>query len=138
MTELQKTTTKGFDKEEGPFVKGLDRALASFNVQRQAYYSGTFIGNHVNRTLKVRYGTKGINIHKPMYTLYRHSFQPKNIDILCHSVVTTAQQLCPSLTGEAETISRVFTQVLSLFGVCHNTYNTRKHLSDTEIDTLSK
>lgn len=27
---------KGFHKEEGPFVKGLDRALASFNVQRQA------------------------------------------------------------------------------------------------------
>ena len=27
----------GFHKEEGPFVKALERALASFNVQRQAY-----------------------------------------------------------------------------------------------------
>ena len=43
----------GFHSEEGPFVKALDTALASFNVQRQAYYSGTFVGNHVHRTLRV-------------------------------------------------------------------------------------
>lgn len=40
-------------KKEGPFVEGLDKALASFNVYRQAYYGGTFIGNHIHRTLKV-------------------------------------------------------------------------------------
>ena len=44
---------KGFNKEDGPFVRALDRALSSFNVERQAYYSGTFVGNHVHRTLKV-------------------------------------------------------------------------------------
>lgn len=35
-------------------MKQLDRALGSFNVHRQAYYSGTFVGNHVHRALKVR------------------------------------------------------------------------------------
>ena len=45
------TLKSGFHKEEGPFVKALDKALASFNVQRQAYYSGTFVGNHVHRAL---------------------------------------------------------------------------------------
>ena len=44
---------KGFNKEDGPFVRALDKALSSFNVERQAYYSGTFVGNHVHRTLKV-------------------------------------------------------------------------------------
>ncbi len=44
-----------FEKVEGPFMRGLDTALASFNVARQTYYSGTFIGNHVHRTLKVKY-----------------------------------------------------------------------------------
>ena len=44
---------KGFMKGDGPFVRGLDAALKSFNVQRQAYYSGTFVGNHVYRALKV-------------------------------------------------------------------------------------
>ena len=42
-----------FKKEDGPFVKALDNALASFHVKRQAYYSGTFVGNHVHRALKV-------------------------------------------------------------------------------------
>lgn len=44
---------KGLTRKEGPFVRKLDAALASFNVHRQAYYSGTFVGNHVHRTLKV-------------------------------------------------------------------------------------
>ena len=39
---------KEFVKSQGPFVKGLDKALDSFNVHRQAYYSGTFVGNHVH------------------------------------------------------------------------------------------
>ena len=44
---------KGFDKEDGVFVRALDAALASFNVERQAYHGGSFIGNHIHRTLKV-------------------------------------------------------------------------------------
>ncbi len=55
LLELAALRRKGFEKVEGPFVQGLDTALASFNVARQAYYSGTFIGNHVHRTLKVKY-----------------------------------------------------------------------------------
>jgi len=42
---------RGFTKGDGPFVRGLDTALKSFNVERQAYYSGSFVGNHVHRTL---------------------------------------------------------------------------------------
>jgi len=42
-----------FSVGSGPFVQALDKALKTFNVERQAYYSGTFIGNHVHRTLKV-------------------------------------------------------------------------------------
>ena len=48
-----KRLEKDFHKNEGPFVKALDTALASFHVHRQAYYSGTFVGNHVHRALKV-------------------------------------------------------------------------------------
>ena len=46
---------KGFKLDEGPFIKGLDEALKSFQVQREAYYGGTFIGNHTNKCLKVMY-----------------------------------------------------------------------------------
>ena len=43
---------KGLPKADGPFVRGFEAALKSFNVQRQPYYSGTFVGNHVHRALK--------------------------------------------------------------------------------------
>jgi len=52
-SDLEVVTRKGSDKGEGPFVKSLDAALASFNVERLAYYSGTFVGNHVHRCLMV-------------------------------------------------------------------------------------
>ena len=45
LTTVDKRLEKDFHKNEGPFVKALDTALASFHVQRQAYYSGTFVGN---------------------------------------------------------------------------------------------
>ena len=44
---------KNFSHSDRPFVSGLDKALSSFHVERQAYYSGTFVGNHVHRCLKV-------------------------------------------------------------------------------------
>lgn len=62
MNHLKQTLDKGFKLEEGPFVKRLDEALISFNVRRQAYYSGTFVGNHVHRTLKVHVCTCNVPI----------------------------------------------------------------------------
>ena len=39
---------KEFHKEDGPFVNAREDALASFHVQRQAYHSGTFVGNQIH------------------------------------------------------------------------------------------
>uniref|UniRef100_A0A1X7UAJ2 Uncharacterized protein n=1 Tax=Amphimedon queenslandica TaxID=400682 RepID=A0A1X7UAJ2_AMPQE len=52
ITHHTKIVSKGFDREDGFFVKSLDDALASFNVERKAYYGGLFIGNHIHRALK--------------------------------------------------------------------------------------
>ena len=52
MAVLQKGK-KEQHRNEGPFVNNLDRMLATFNVRRQAYYSGTFVGNHIHTALKV-------------------------------------------------------------------------------------
>ena len=51
--DLDKVIQKKFVKSDGPLVKRLDDVLASFHVQRQAYYGGTFVGNHVHSCLKV-------------------------------------------------------------------------------------
>ena len=42
-----------FAKQDGPFVHGLEEALSSCNVHRQAYHGGAFVGNHVHTCLQV-------------------------------------------------------------------------------------
>ena len=44
---LEGVIKKGFTMSDGPFVKGLDNALKTFNVHRQQYYGGIFVGNHI-------------------------------------------------------------------------------------------
>lgn len=55
LQDIQRKQKKGLKRKDGPFVMALDTALASFRVCRQAYYSGTFVGNHVHKTLKDLY-----------------------------------------------------------------------------------
>lgn len=40
--------------EDGPFIRGLDETLQSLNIHREAYYGGTFTGNHAHKCLTVR------------------------------------------------------------------------------------
>ena len=43
-------STKVTDKEfAGPFVKGLDEPLQSFNIHRQQYLGGVLVGNHIHK-----------------------------------------------------------------------------------------
>ena len=39
-----------FPTEDGPFIRALDETL---NVHREAYYGGTFTGNHAHKCLSV-------------------------------------------------------------------------------------
>ena len=50
---LEEIISKGVSTEAGVFVRALEKALKEFHVQRQAYWSGAFVGNHVHKTLKV-------------------------------------------------------------------------------------
>ncbi|CAI7992709.1 hypothetical protein GBAR_LOCUS1082 [Geodia barretti] len=102
---------EGFRMEEGPFIIGLDRALKGFNVQHEAYYGGTFVGNHVHRCLKA-----------------------ENINTLCQSVVTVAEE-CPPLLESATAVCRQFVDTFTLFAACHNKYSN-KYLSEATISTL--
>ena len=63
---------KGYPQEEGPFIRRLDETLKEFDVARQAYYGGTFVGNHLHRSLQVTH-TNTIGVVK-IYLLvdFRH------------------------------------------------------------------
>ena len=46
--EIAKTKKeKEFPLHDGPFVKGLDEALQSFQLHRQQYFGGVYVGNHI-------------------------------------------------------------------------------------------
>ena len=53
MAKCTALVKRGYSEKEGPFVKAIDTALQSFGVQRQQYFGGAFIGNHVHKALKV-------------------------------------------------------------------------------------
>ena len=109
---MDKVVNKSFSRSDGPFVCALDKALASFNVERQAYYSGTFVGNHVHRCLKVQC----IHINLTLNYL-NNAHQEKNIDTICASVTSTALQLNPSLHMRAQEVADRFTKAFRLFAI---------------------
>ena len=48
----EKQRGASYDDMSGPCVKSLDKTLAEIGVERQAYYSNTFTGNHCHVMLK--------------------------------------------------------------------------------------
>ena len=113
-------------------MRALDDALALFHVEREAYYNGTFVGNHVHRCLKVY-------IHNTSSTVLTSNIahQEQNIDTLCASVPSTALQLFPSLHSEADQISTRFRKALILFRKCHMIFN-KNYVDDEETVQLCK
>ncbi|KAL5516725.1 hypothetical protein EMCRGX_G002131 [Ephydatia muelleri] len=51
IAKTTKVTSKEFALHDDPFVKELDEAIQSFKVQRQQYFGGVFVGNHIHKTL---------------------------------------------------------------------------------------
>lgn len=113
-------------------MKALDEALQSFQVQRQAYYSGTFVGNHVHSSLKVC--LKFFTITSITST---QSPQAKNINTLCHSMVKLAQAHCPSLIPDTTALCKKFKELFELFANCHHIYD-QNYVTDDEITKLGK
>ena len=118
---------------EGPFVRSLDKALGTMNVHRQAYYGGTFIGNHVHKCLKLS-NYNIITINQNLLTIFRP--QPQNVHALCTAPVVLAQQTCPALTATAQSICVKQEKVMGLFSDCHQMYNTADKLTSTDADVL--
>ena len=41
------------NRQDNPLITAMDSTLQQFQVRRQAYFGGTFCGNHVHKCLKV-------------------------------------------------------------------------------------
>ena len=53
IAQKQEECRGGFSINDGPFCRSLDEALGKLKVHREAYYGGTFTGNHAHKCLKV-------------------------------------------------------------------------------------
>eukprot|EP00731_Ephydatia_muelleri_P006799 Em0003g1047a len=66
-------------------------------VQRQQYFGGAFVGNHVHKALKL-----------------------PNVKTLCTAISQMAQEKLPHQSGEVAENMKNFINLFSLFGKCHN------------------
>ena len=115
-------------------MKAIERALHRIGVERQAYYSGTCVGNHVHKCLKVNSCTP---VH--LFVNLKLCIHANNIPILTASIVEAIQQIYPPAVDDADTIRAKFTTCFALFSKCHNLYNKAAKMEDeaiTELGTL--
>ena len=83
-------------------------------MQRQQYFGGAFVGNHVHKALKV-------HILCFMQTInHENIFQLPNVKTLCTAISQMAQEKLPHRSGEVAENMKNFINLFSLFGKCHN------------------
>ena len=140
MKELTATVHKKFSLTDGFFYKGLEDALQSLVIERQAYQEHLL---ETTFTRSYRYNSNYTSMY--LYTCmpstqFIMSFllmQPQNTKVLCNSLVQVARNKDTSLISQAKAISDKFQKVLNLFSGCHTIYNS-KYVSDSDINQLGK
>ena len=120
----EKQRGASYDDMSGPCVKSLDKTLAEIGVERQAYYSNTFTGNHCHVMLK------DVNICKwcdsiPKVVIAEIG-EHQYIESVLLKLVKHQYIEC---IAEFEKIK----VLLTLFAKCDNTFNIARYLCDEEI-----
>lgn len=104
------------DKSDGPLVQLLDKVLNELGVECQAYHGKSFVGNHVNKMLKLENNLQLCNaIPKEVY---RMGF----VDTDIHT--------------DAIQIATQFKHLFLKYALCHNLMNSCDLFSDEKIDEL--
>eukprot|EP00731_Ephydatia_muelleri_P010746 Em0005g1332a len=106
--------TREFPLNEGPFVKELDMALQSIGVHRQQYFGGTFVGNHVHKTLKL-----------------------PNINTLCSAICKLAESSLPQQSEMVATRTMIFLNAFSKFAKCHSIYD-QNFIDEAQVHELEQ
>ncbi len=65
--EIWKACEEVFLLEDGPFIQALDDALKGMHMHRQAYYRGTFTGNHTHKCILAKQHTS-VSAHSKLFS----------------------------------------------------------------------
>lgn len=106
------------------------------HVHREAYYGGTFTGNHAHKCLKVNYGTETCGY--AILITSTHKFQAVNVDTISASIPKVASERCPEMEDAADAVASKYGRVFLLFSKCHVKLNSQDHFTQSDIATLRK
>lgn len=111
-------------KECGPCLSSLEGVLQTFNIKRQAYDSGAFVGNHIHRALKADV--------VPTLTSAPASVVSSKVSHLSQS--TAAQQIVQSSRSIQQRYSTLFTQ----YAACRTVFSSKDILTPDAQEEFDK
>ena len=110
--ELQK---KGLKKDfEGPCSQSIEAALKSLNIERQVYFGGAFIGNHIHIALQDD-------------AILKITRAPKAI----------VEARCPALLADITAITVRYAELFSSYGKCRAHFSHAKAVTVDDIQAMT-
>ena len=107
LTKLNKATIK-----YGPCESTVEPVLQRNNIQRQKYFGGAFIGNHIH-----------------------HALQPQ----VTHQISTVhVLSRCPALLPEALTVAERYDKVMTLYADCRNIFSSSHPIDASTLRILEE
>jgi len=111
----------------GPCFLSFEPVLKKHRIERQAYHSGAFVGNHIHRALKAEVLEQ---ICSAPHSYLLKTFNPNN-DPTCY----TQQQ--ERLLSAANELRERYHHLLTLYEQCRSIFAGCEKVTDDEIDILS-
>ena len=106
--KLQKTTVK-----LGPCESSVEPVLQRHNIQRQKYFGGAFIGNHIH-----------------------HALQHQVTHAIAYSHVQVVQNRCPALLNAALTVTERYDKAMTQYADCSEIFSSAEAVNPSILHDL--
>ena len=132
-------------KLSGPCSRQLETELQGLHIQRQAYHSGSFVGNHIHKMLQVCLSSQELpqanwqsELEKNIFASFSfcNFHQETSIKKLTGVPVNVSQQSGSAFMDMAQLIHDKYGKLFRQFGACHRIFNAAKVLNADEITNL--
>ena len=99
----------------GPCEAAVEPVLQANSIQRQKYFGGAFIGNHIH-----------------------HALQRKTTHAICHCHVEVISQRCPDLLYDALLIADRYNKLMTLYADCRDIFSRSNAVNGGVLEDLQK
>ena len=99
--------------KNGPCESSVEPMLQKNNIQRQKYFGGAFIGNHIH-----------------------HALQPKTTHAISHCHINVVSQRCPDLLLDALLVADRYSKIMTLYNDCREIFSRSSAVDCVTLDDL--